>query len=471
MIELFRRLSTQAFYITISRRIGLALVFATFAALAIVPGNVQAQGLTTQALIGDSVDTTSLARYTEVDEAIKRFMNRDVLAARQFLEAAKKKDASLPPVDLLLAKMYFIGGNAAAGKSSLEKTAADNPDDPEATLILADQALQQGRTIEADALYDKGLALTTKFNGSAKRKRNFEIRARAGHAAVAQRRKNWDTAVNDLRALLKIDPDNAAAHFRLGQTLFMLKQYQEGYAEFEQAKKLDKNMPDKDVATASMYDQLKVEDKAAQAQKFFDRALASNKTDDKTVTAYAQWLIKSGNPQSLAKAEQMLADARKANPGNLNLLILSGVAARMGQKMKPAEDYFIEALGIAPANGDVINQLALLLIGQSDTTKRERALQFAGMSSQLNSQSADAQITLAWVLYQLGRVVDAEAALRSGLQLGNLSPDSSYLVAKILADQNKAEPAKQILKSALDTESPGIFIFRQEAQNLLTSLK
>src|SRR3954471_16477453 len=140
MIELFRRLSTKGLHITISRRIGLALVFATLAALAIVPGNVQAQGLTTQALIGDAVDTTSLARYTDVDEAIKRFLNRDVLAARQFLDAAKKKEPNLPPVDLLLAKMYFLSGNVPAGRVSLEKTAAENPDDPEATLILADQA-------------------------------------------------------------------------------------------------------------------------------------------------------------------------------------------------------------------------------------------------------------------------------------------------------------------------------------------
>jgi predicted Zn-dependent protease len=427
-------------------------------------GNAEAQTITTQMLIGDAVSTDSLAKYTDVDQAIKYFINRDVLAARQFLESAKKKDPALPPVDLLLAKMYFLGGNAAAGRAALEKSATETPDDPEPAILLADQALGQGRTIEADALYARALELTAKFNGAAKRKRNFEIRARAGRASVAQRRKNWDTAVSDLQALIKLDPENAVAHYRLGQTLFMQNKFPEGYVEFKDAKSKDKNLPDPDVATALMYDQIKIADKTAKTQQFFDRAMTGNKTDPATVTSYAQWLIKQATPQTLPKAEALLADARKANPGNLNLLILSGVAARMGKKMKPAEDYFIEALGIAPANSDVINQLALLLIEQAGQDKRDRALQFAGMNAQINSQNSDAQITLAWVLYQLGRVADAEGALRQGLNLGSPSPDSSYLVAKILMDQNKTEPAKQLLKGALEQESPGIFIYRQDAQ-------
>lgn len=425
------------------------------------------QVLTTQMLIGDAVNTDSLARYTDIDEAIKRFINRDVLAARTFLETAKKKDPTLPPVELLMAKMWFLGGNAVAGRTSLEKTAAENPEDPEPYLILADQAMQQRHTIEADALYDKALELTTKFNGAPKRKRNFEIRVRFGRAGVAQLRKDWDVAASDLKALLKIDPENARAHYLLGQTLFMQQQFQAGYDEFVTAKAKDKDLLDPYVAAALMYDQLKMKDKAQQA---FDRAMASSKTDPNTITPYVQWLIKSGSPASLDKAETLLGDARKASPGNLSLLILSGVAAHMTKKMKPAEDYFVEALGIAPANGDVINQLALLLIEQADQAKRARAGQFAGMSAQLNSQSADAQITFAWVLYQLGRVADAEGALRNGLQLGNPSPDSSYLVAKILVDQNKMDPAKQILKAALDTDSPGIFVYRQDAQDLYDKL-
>jgi tetratricopeptide (TPR) repeat protein len=420
--------------------------------------------MTKEMLIGDAVSEVG-ARYADVDEAIKRFANRDVLGARTFLDAAKRKDPSLPPPDLILAKMYFLAGNAPAGRASLERTAMEAPDDPEAYLILADQAIQQRRLIEAESLYDKGLMLADKFSGNAKRKRNFEIRARTGRALVAEQRRNWPSAQADLQALLKIDPDNATARYRLGQALFMQKRYKEGYNEFVTARKLNKNIPDAYVAAALMYDQL---DQANEAQQAFDRALKSSGTDANTLTAYAQWLIKQG---SIEKAEAILADARKANPDNLNIWILSGVAARMNKKMKPAEDYFMEALRISPSNVDTINQLALLLIDQGDQGKRQRALEFAGISSRLNNESADAQVTLAWVLYQLGRASEAEQALRNGLQLGSLSPDSSFLVAKLLVDQKREDTAKQILKGALEAETPGIFVNRQEAQVLLDTLE
>ena len=422
------------------------------------------QQITTQVLIGDAVSEVG-TRYADIDQAIQRFNNRDVLAARQFLEAAKKKDPALPPTDLTLAKMYFLSGNAAAGRASLEKTALENPGDPEAYLILADQALQQGRSIDAEALYDKALVLIDKFSENAKRKRNFQIRARTGRANVYERRKDWQAAANDLKELLKADPENAAGHYRLGRALFMQKQFREGYDQFVASRKFDKNLPDPYVSAALLYDQL---GQTKEAQTAFDRAIAANKTDAATLTAYGQWLIKQG---SVEKAEAILADARKANPEALNIFILSGVAARMAKKMKPAEDYFMEALRISPANGDTLNQLALLLIEQADQSKRQRALEFAGISSRLNNESADAQVTLAWVLYQLGRAAEAEQALRSALQLGNLSPDSSFLVAKILVEQNRAEPAKQILKQALDAETAGIFVNRQEAQALLETLE
>src|SRR4051812_14326386 len=104
------RVPAPAFFA--SNRGYVALMCAAMAAVTSVPSHAHGQAITTTMLIGDAVDTTAIAQYTDIDEAIKRFINRDVLAARQFLESAKKKNPGLPPVDLLLAKMYFLGGNA-----------------------------------------------------------------------------------------------------------------------------------------------------------------------------------------------------------------------------------------------------------------------------------------------------------------------------------------------------------------------
>jgi tetratricopeptide (TPR) repeat protein len=419
--------------------------------------------LTTDVLIGDSVSDPG-PRYADVDEAIKRFTNRDPLGAQQFLEAAVRKNPNLPPVDLLLAKMYLLSGDAASGLGSLEKTATDHPGDPEPYLILADQAVNAGQTIQAEALYEKALRLIDGFEGNNKRKRGFIIRARNGRSLVAERRKNWQTATDDLTALLKVDPDNAAAHFRLGRALFMQKKFREGNAEFVKAHDLDKKLPDPNVSAALLYEQLGMRSEAKTA---FETAVKANRDDSKTLTAYAQWLLQTGD---VARAEQALAAARRVAPDDLEVLILSGVAARMGKKMKPAEDYFVAALRLSPSNAAVINQLALLLVEQPDESKRQRALEFARINAMLQPNSGESNITLAWVLYQIGNTRDAEAALRKGLSARNLSPDSNYLVAKILSEQNRPDVAKQFLAAALEDNGASLSVLREDAEALKTKL-
>ncbi len=419
--------------------------------------------LTTKSLIDYAVSDLG-PRYSDVDEAVKRFKNRDVLGARQFLETAKRKHPKLPPTDLTLAKMYFITGNHPAGRVSLNKTVMEDASDPETYLLLADQMFRAGRTIEAEALYDKGIRLTELFKSNAKRKRSFVIRGRLGRSSVAERREQWKAATEDLRVLIQVDPDNANAHYRLGRALFMLDKAKEGYSEFVKAHQLDEKLLNPSVAAALLYEQKNMRKKA---QRAFEHAVAEDNKDLRTLAAYAQWLVQTGD---IAKAESVLATARRLDPASLDVLILSGVAASMAKKVKPAEDYFVEALRVAPTNGSVRNQLALLLIRQIDNVKKRRALEYAGINAKLNPNDAEANITLAWVFYQAGRSKEAGTALRKGLQLGNLNPDSGYLVAKMLVEQNQASAAKQILDNALNKKSSGIFVYREDAKALRETL-
>jgi Tfp pilus assembly protein PilF len=197
------------------------------------------------------------------------------------LEEAKKKDPTLPPTDLTLAKMYVVTGNGAAGRASLEKAAAEFPNDPEAFLIYADQAYSQGGTIEADALYNKALQLLERFNENPKRKRNLSIRGLWGRALVAERRKQWAEMSTDLQALLRIDNRHAQGNYRLGIALCMQDKFREGYAAFQAAYNEDKKLLNPVLATALMYDRLERPDKAKEA---FDVALRDYPNDLATMT-------------------------------------------------------------------------------------------------------------------------------------------------------------------------------------------
>jgi Tfp pilus assembly protein PilF len=244
----------------------------------------------------------------------------------------------------------------------------------------------------------------------------------------------------------------------------MQKKFAEGNAEFAKASTLDKNLPNQNVAAALLYEQLGMRNEAKTA---FEAAVKANREDVKTLNAYAQWLLSTGDT---GRAERALDAARDVAPEDLDTLVLSGVAARMAKKMKPAEDYFVAALRLSPSNAAVINQLALLLIEQPDEQKRKRAVEFARINAMLQPNSAESNITLAWVLYQVGNTRDAEAALRKGLAARNMSPDSNYLVAKILAEQNKPDIAKQFLAAALDNSAGSLSVLKADAEALKKQL-
>jgi tetratricopeptide (TPR) repeat protein len=247
----------------------------------------------------------------------------------------------------------------------------------------------------------------------------------------------------------------------------MQDKFQEGFAAFQRARKENAELPNEWLSMATLYDRKGLADRAKQ---WFEEALKQTPKDLPTVTSYATWLIKTGK---LSEAETRLAEARTNFPEALDVYTLSGVAARMNGKLDEAEKFFVTALGKAPAHIGVMNQLATLLIGQEDEQKKVRAVQFASMNARMNSESSDANITLAWVNFKLGRGVEATNALRQGLQQGGLSSDSNYLVAEIINSQNRPEdkePIKKLLTDALAADQPGIFVFRKEAQSLLQKL-
>ncbi|MGL4513463.1 MAG: tetratricopeptide repeat protein [Lacipirellulaceae bacterium] len=444
--------------------LGAALIATTIAAPLSAQQPAAAPAITAEQLIGDSVSDPDSDKYADVAEAIQRFLNRDQLSARTFLERALQKDPKLPPVGVLMAKMHLLSGNAAAVRPALEQAVQqDSGTDPEPFLLLAEEALGGGRVIEADALFEKAVTLIQPFEVNAKRKRQFLIRAYRGRAIVAERRNKWDLALADVKKWLEQDPDDANAHTRLGQAHFMLDKPREGYEAFVKAKSLNAELPSPFVSAAMMYER---KGSKAEAMASFDKAFAEKNADETALVAFGQALLKTGD---MAKAETVLKRARTEQAESLNVWLLSGVAARMAGDGKLAEQYLMKALSLAPANRDVMNQLALVLADGSDAAAKRRSLEFATVNARVNQDNPDVNITYAYVLLQNGLSAQAQTALRAAVQGGELSPDGNLLLAKMLVVGNDKANAKKLLEAALKNDQ-GIFVQRDEAKKLLGTL-
>ena len=426
------------------------------------PATAQTQQLTKEFLIGPSVSEIG-PRFNDIDSAIQRFRNNDVAAARRFLELSREKNPQLPPVQTMLARMFLTTRNAANARASLEQAITEVPSDPEAYLILADQASAENRVAEVEGLLLLAAPLVEAYEGNAKRKRNFVLRLYAGRALAAERRRRYEEAIADLKKWIAEDPESATAHQRLGHALFMSadspSQYAEAIKKFELARKYQPTLPHPSVAAARRYH---LKEDEANAKEAFREAVSKDGKNPGTLLSYAQWLLETGDA---AAARTPLAAARRLSPNSLQALVLSGVAARINGDADEAEKHLLAAHSLAPSNREVINQLATLLVMSDDAAKRQRALQFARINAQLYSRQSETAVTLAWVRYQLGQLAEAQAALQNARMLGRMNADSTYFVAKIQYDQERPDNAKLLLEDALKRR--GLFVHRDDANALL----
>jgi predicted Zn-dependent protease len=418
---------------------------------------------TVENLIGDAVSLSN-QRYPEVESAILRFKNTDPIGAKEYLDQAKQKYPKLPPVELLLAKLYVFNRDGERARAFLEATVANHPADPEAYLLLADLAFAEGRTTEAHALFEKAKGLVDKFAENAKRQQNFQIRVLAGLGAVHERRQQWNEAHALLAKWVQLDPESAAAHTRLGVTLFRLKKPAEALAEFQKARELKADSAHPQVMLGSLYTQ---EQNIAEARKAFETAYAQDGKNEATARAYAEWLIQQNE---LDKAQQVAAAMRKNQPNSIAALMLDGVVAKMRNQPSAAEEALTKVLTLDVTNAGATNLLALVLAESSNPAQQEKALSYARMNAERFATNSQANMTYAWILSKLGRGAEANQYLQKAAASRNLNADSAYLYARILMLNNQREQAKLALEQVLQQAGSGMFMYRKEAEALLKEL-
>jgi tetratricopeptide (TPR) repeat protein len=131
--------------------------------------------------------------------------------------------------EVLYTSTHFF--SELASRSSQE-LAAKAPTSPQAQQLEAEALESQGKWDDATAQYKKILDENPKLTG---------IHYRLGRILLAKSPPDEAGATKEFEEELKIDPENAAAEFMLGETARQAGQWEEAIARFSKASRLDES--------------------------------------------------------------------------------------------------------------------------------------------------------------------------------------------------------------------------------------
>jgi tetratricopeptide (TPR) repeat protein len=422
--------------------------------------------LAAEPILGDE----SLATPTDVPtqkldaaDALALFKAGDYDGALKLWQETVKKNTDLPPAQVIMAQLYLRSNMLKEAQAALEKATADAPNDPEAYITQANLALLIARDLDkAQALCQKANGLLATFSKSEKRKQALQPQVYRVLASVAEIRKDWAGAQKALEALLKLDPKNVPAMQRVAFCLFHQKNVDGALARLREAAKIDTNMLTPEAAIAQAYQKM---GDLENTKKWMTAAVEAEPNNMKTRLAAGQWALETGQ---LEVARKHSLAAVRLDPKAQRTKFFRGAIAMFEKDYEAAETYFDLALKQAPNDFGTRNNLAVALIEQPDEARHRRALELAEANVKQFPKTTEVHSTYAWVLYRLGRLDDAEKAIRGAASVATTDVDVAYIMARIAVDRGRKDEAKQLLATALKTTAPALF--RPEAEELLKKL-
>jgi len=385
--------------------------------------------------------------------------------AYQSLQEAAKKNPSLPPARLMLARLFLNTTSKEGvqqGRVILEQAASESPEDPRVYVTNAVVAMNDGRFVDAILNSELSLKLCAADRWTADQKKEVQTQSRNMLAAAYERRSDWASARTHLTALLELDK-NGQLRQRLATALFFLNQPDDAFMELQQAVKDDATLDPPTVRMAQLW---AAKNDAKLSREWFEKSVKAEPNSIRVHLSYANWLLTQNEiPQAKIHGDT----AAKIDANSPDVLKLQGLIARINKDLATAEKIFRQVLNDSPADFFASNQLALIMADQADKNQRSRALQLATVNAQANQRSAEALATLGYVYYRTGNMDEALKSLQAAVSPGQMAADTAYYLALVLQENKKNEDALKVLEQALQLK--GLFIYRNEAQQLMDKVK
>lgn len=391
---------------------------------------------------------TELAR---TNTAALRFLEGRVLAAQRLwpeaevaLQKALDLDAGFSSAYQLLAGIYLANTNLAGAARELEAMTSRKTNDVRSIMLLGTVYDQMGQPQKASEKYEEILRLQPSFSPALNNlayvyserlpnlDRALDLAQQARRLApedpavadtlgwVLYRRGNYLEALPLLVEAAEKQPDTAEIFYHLGMTRYMLGQPEAARLALERAAAATDSFPGK--ADAERQLALLVGGAAGPAGE--DRAVLEKRVKDQPndLTARSRLAAHYAQAREFPQAKREYEEILRQNPRSSEAALrLAELNAGPLKDPSKALELARKARELAPADPEVAALLGHLAFQSGDHLQAYGLLQSA---AQQRPRDAEVQYDFAWAAYSMGRVADADQAMRRVLDL-EASPEAA----------------------------------------------
>lgn len=410
----------------------------------------------------------------DVEKALELFKQNKVPDALELLKKAAKANPALPQPKLQLAQWCLQANNGQLARQFIEQAIAEDRTHVEGYVFNGNVAFNEGRVTEAILNLQTAEALAREPRWDAEQRKRFLRNIRDGLASCFTARGDYDAAKEHLRGMLNEDPKNGLLRQRLAEVVFRGGKPEEAFEELTKAFADDATLDPPDLRMAVLWQGKSTASGAAtaaeadrkKAEDHFKKAVTAHPKNAKCHREYAVWLMEDGRTD----AAGLYVEAMTAiDPAGRDTLAAKALWHLHRKEYAAAEAVLEGIMKDAPGDSFASGYLCVALAESGDEKKRKRAVELAETLVRANQRAPLPYAVLGWSLLKAGKVDDADKALGVVLSAGQVSLDTAYYLARLLAEKQKFEEAHRILKEAVSSPH-GLFVYRQEAKAWLPEL-
>ena len=323
----------------------------------------------------------------------------------------------------------------AEAEQQLKAILKTAPNEAAALNLMGTIRAQQGRLNEAEAFLTRAAKIDPTF-----------VAVHMNLAYLYLLKRAPEKTVSELKEVVKLEPSNLEANYKLARLLLSGGQIEESIAVIEKVKSTSPVAAALIVLLGDAY--LKKGD-ADKAEENYQLALAARKDNPDATIGLAR--VSQGRGDAKATLAY-LAQARELAGSSPELLYKVGAAALGLKVFDEALTAFEQAVKLKPGDAGYLTALGATWLKKPDLFAAEQSFRRA---IELQPDNAQTQLYLGYVLYKQKKFIEAKVYLEKTIKADAGVPEPFYYLGLIAQEANEDEQAVALLERALQV-SPSL---------------